>query len=385
MTDIKKIIYISWLPLTDYVIKENFIDHLIENNIPVEYWDLSEMMRGSLNEFGKEDAAFVKIISDHGELESKLLHSDENKNIYVLLMSLCGKTLNVYSLLRKHRCKTVYINWGVMPLIGGGGRVKLLVNKLKENPFLLFNNIYQKVLKNFYIRLGLINKYDVSFVAGKALLEGDNISHKIIPINMNDYENFKFFKGQSVTLTKKYAVFLDINLPYQTDILLDGQELLDPKKYYDSLNNFFSIIEKKYDVTIVVASHPKSWNTAERFNGRESRHGETGRLVRDAEFVISHHSTSLSYAVLNEKPMLFIYTEEMKRLYTSTRVRWIKGLAAYFKLSAYNIDSMHDLNNFELMTPPKNTLELYKYSYLTTPQSEHDSSKDIFLRQISKM
>jgi len=39
----QKVIYISYVPCTDYIAKNYFFDHLIKKGIDVEYWNLSSL------------------------------------------------------------------------------------------------------------------------------------------------------------------------------------------------------------------------------------------------------------------------------------------------------------------------------------------------------
>ena len=49
----KKVIYVSWTKLTDKYARDWYIDHLIQNGIEVEYWDVSALIRGQYNEVGE--------------------------------------------------------------------------------------------------------------------------------------------------------------------------------------------------------------------------------------------------------------------------------------------------------------------------------------------
>ncbi len=73
--------------------------------------------------------------------------------------------------------------------------------------------------------------------------------------------------------------------------------------------------------------------------GRQSFRLVTAELVRDAEFVLSHTSTAMSYAVLNAKPLMFIYTAEMAAAYKRKCIREMLTYGDYLDAPIYNIDA----------------------------------------------
>ena len=243
-----------------------------------------------------------------------------------------------------------------------------------------------KVKKFIYIKYGVIKKYNLGFVAGEQLLRTDSFAAKTIPINMSDYDTYKDKANKKIRILEgKYVFFLDINLPFQSDLSLTGASALNAEEYYASLNRFFSLIEIAYTTRVVIASHHMANNTYQRYDGRECHQSNTAELVRGADFVISHHSTSIGYAILNKKPIVFIYTNEMLKLYSTCRIRWIQDLAQYFELSFYNVDQVTDGSQVNTIVPNQDRYDDYKYSYLTSHESENTSSADVFWPEITAL
>ena len=180
----------------------------------------------------------------------------------------------------------------------------------------------------------------------------------------------------------KYAVFLDLNLPYQSDLSLLGLQTVKPHDYYQSLNKFFGLLAQQYDVKIVIAAHPKTSTDSKVFGDLEIYRLSTAELVKDADFVITHHSTALSYAVLNTKPCVFIYTNEMGELYPNCRVASIKLFASYLDAPVYNIDRISEGSEVVVRAPKVIRYDDYKFRYLISKESENKLSQDIFLKEI---
>lgn len=372
------------MPLTDYVSRTWFIDYLIRKEVAVEYWDVTRMLRGELKEYGEKPMPYVRKFGSYKEFETVLADAGNRENIYFSLISMDGHSLGLYRLLGKYGCETVFVNWGGMPIKSISNMdMGRIISKLL-NPLRIINVAYYLAKKYIYIKCGFIKKYSLSLVAGEQLLRTDNFAAKVVPINMSDYDTYRNKVNQKTRFSEgQYVVFLDINLPFQSDLALAGDSVLNADEYYASLNRFFMLIERAYATKVVIASHHKANNASQRFGGRECYHGKTAELVRDADFVISHHSTSIGYAVLNRKPIVFIYTDEMQKLYSTCRVRWIQDLAQYFELPAYNVDQITDGSQIIIQPPSRERYDSYKYNYLTSHESENSSSAEIFWCEIN--
>ena len=113
-----------------------------------------------------------------------------------------------------------------------------------------------------------------------------------------------------------------------------GLRPIDPERYFSSLNVYFARLEAVLGIRVVIAAHPKANYQATRFDGRTIIAGRTPELVRDADLVISHHSTSISYAVLAEKPIVFVYTSDMKVAYDQTIMAYLFELGVVLERSS---------------------------------------------------
>jgi hypothetical protein len=104
--------------------------------------------------------------------------------------------------------------------------------------------------------------------------------------------------------------------------------------------------------------------------------------VRDAEFVLSHTSTAISFAVLNSKPLLFIYTEGMAVAYARSYLRQMHCFADCLGAPIYNVDAISDAREVCVEQVDRTLYERYKYNFLTSHESEKTSTQDIFWRAI---
>ena len=132
----------------------------------------------------------------------------------------------------------------------------------------------------------------------------------------------------------------------------------------------------------MIAANPKSNYGSEVYENREFYRMQTADLVKGAEFVILHQSTALSYAVLNNKPLIFIYTEQMAVLLGNGVIAEIENLAKYLDANIYNINKIYNKQEILLKLPSKDFYNQYKYNYITSKASENKSTSEIFWNEI---
>lgn len=378
-----KVIYISSSRLTDKTSRDWYVDYLIGKGIAVEYWDVVALVRDEYDEAAAKTTNYLRIFQTYSEVE-EILRLPENKNAYyVILVTYAGFTVRLFRLLTKYDCRMIFMAWGAVPT----KRFNMWRKALSgfTNPLGLAKKIFFKAKAIAYRKLKLIKPFDIVFAAGEVLMAGDHYAAKVIPMNAADYDQYERVKLENAApiVEGRYAVFLDVNLPYHSDAKVVGWSTVRPNEYYASLNQFFELLEAKYKINVVIAAHPRAdYRVSNPFNGRKIYHGRTPDLVKDADFVISHSSTSQSYAVLNHKPIVFIYTNEMLSVYRHTYMNEIYDAAEYLDASIYNINEITRSEQIIVKNANPRCYESYKYNYLTSPESEHMLTQDIFWRGI---
>lgn len=380
----RKVIYLSYIRLSDRVSRDWYINYLIEKRVEVEYWDITNAVRERIEERHSILTGYLRSFECLDELDARLATPENRDAVYVLLISYEVRLLPVFRLLAKYNCKTVRLVWGAMPVTRVSAERKLL--KLLFTPSLLAKKVIGRIALMAAETLRLVNPTDVVFAAGRVCVSGQRFAVKVVPVNLVDYDHFvrvrslvRFFQDV------RYAVFLDTNLPYQSDLKFCGLSALSPSKYYASLNRFFSLLEAEYKIKIVIAAHPKSDYGPEVFEKRSIFRGVTPELVRDADFVISQTSTALSYAVLNLKPVVFVYTDEMSALYEKTVMKQLQDIASYLDSPLVNIDAIEGVTDIPLETCNRKRYESYKYSFLTSSESEYSTTQEIFFNELNAM
>jgi len=137
------------------------------------------------------------------------------------------------------------------------------------------------------------------------------------------------------------AVFLSSANPMfgSDEVLHGGDQLFTSEVWYPALAQFFDFLEPATGVKVEVAGHYKASfpAIAPCFGNRSVYYGKTRDMVRQSDFVITIASTAISYAVLFKKPVIFIYSNQLKGGYEA--MRQINGMAEMLGTKPINIDN----------------------------------------------
>ena len=389
------------MALTPWVSRAWYIDYCLGRELAVEYWDLRLLFLGdkqpphsladdSRNEFGPpsgidKSPRQTQILS-YAHLEQLIKDYQSDDVVYVMLLSYSWLFVRPFILLSKHGQRMIYIDVGEMPINPTGLAKKALqLQRVLSSPFKKVLSFTTIKLPGLLRKLGVVKPYELIFTISPTTSQFLTVAKKIIGINLRDYDQYKIVQNNKRIILNKYAVFIDQNLPAHPDLELLKLKRLNSDEYYGELDKFFEKIKQLHNLDVVVATHPtnnKSW----RMNRSKLIYANvTEELIKDAEFVIAHTSTAISYAVLNHKPILFIYTEQMKALYKDTIIQQIKTIAQYLGQNTYNINKSNRLESLRIEVPKLHNYEKYKYQYLTNTESENKYSDAIYFAEVTNL
>ncbi|MBI4370956.1 MAG: hypothetical protein HY552_01525 [Elusimicrobia bacterium] len=317
------------------------------------------------------------------ELRRRVDLPENEDALFILLMNYEARFQPLYRLLSRRRRALAIFEWGHMPIRPPNKLVKLL--RLVRDPRALATAMGAKVTTTVSRQLRLVKPFDLVFAAGEAAVRTHPNAKRIVPINLCDYDLFQAAAaGPRRLIPGRYGVFLDSNHAMNPDRAFIGLAPIDPPRYFGALNRFFGLLEKKLGVSVAVALHPKSSYGPEAFEGRAALKDATAALVRDAEFVLCHLSTSMSCAVLARKPILYVYTDEMARAMPEC-VDAMRDLSDYLGMATIALD--HVRSPDEIVLPPVSPerYDAFKYGFLTSRESERATTRDIVLRELRRL
>src|SRR6266446_2175712 len=192
------------------------------------------------------------------------------------------------------------------------GRVIYFHGLLPVYPERLLTNIRRRVKRIFAHEPAP----DVAVMSGEVGLTDARVPsapHKIWAHSL-DYDIYLRERSNSSRPSSPYAVFLDEDMIYHSDYHHSGTT--SPTKaevYYPAMRGFFERLERTSGMPVKIATHPRSNLDLQRelWNGHETVNAMTSQLVRGASLVLCHLSTSLAFAVLWRKRLLFLTTNDL--------------------------------------------------------------------------
>lgn len=203
-------------------------------------------------------------------------------------------------------------------------------------------------------------------------------------IHSNDYEEYLKIKDNKRIIEDKYCVFLDQYVPYHPDSLAAGY-YFDAEEYYESMTKLFHYLEEKYEIKIVIAAHPRAnyGKDDSFFSEFEIIRYRTAELVNNAEFVIAHYSTSIAYAVLGYKPLLFVITKDLQNI-EEYRMR-IEKTAKLLGSLIRNASDEDYQNRDLIISPDRMKYKKYIQQYIKADYGEKVEKEKSFAIQLEEL
>ncbi|MCG8995488.1 EKC/KEOPS complex subunit CGI121/TPRKB [Laribacter hongkongensis] len=228
---------------------------------------------------------------------------------------------------------------------------------------------------------------DLTLAAGKASLDFfSGRARQVLWIGSQDYHthrqavNAKALQDQ---LPERYIVFIDDNLPFASDWSLLGMAPpVTPDTYYSALRGFLSRLELAWNLPVIVAGHP-SGKLDERlrkgFGQRLLLFGQTAQLVKNAQAVLVHASTAVSFAVLDRKPLLFLTSDELREGSFGLQ---IQTMAKRLGLRPLNMDSATPPPGIDALPLDEGRYRAYEEDFLCASYAGESAPWQIFTQHL---
>ncbi|HYN44760.1 MAG TPA: hypothetical protein VER35_02050 [Candidatus Limnocylindrales bacterium] len=365
------------------------------NNYEVEVWDLTALFHPDYGIIPPDPCEFpgLKIFKTKKDVLDCIAALNQSDFVLNLNVSWMDK-LWFYRAISKNKVKYGMMSLGPVPM------------SERQNISLL-NEIYRigrsfkffKVSK--YISLlttRLKRKIPFGFLgvspAALMLASGEmSLSNYYFPLNEKseivwlhvlDYDLYLEEQRTPSRDSQNKAVFLDVYMPFHPDfVLCNEKNTITPEKYYLSLNRFFDYVEKEQNTSVEIAAHPRSDypNMPSYFGNRRIIIGKTIESVRTSRFIISHHSTALNMAILYQKPVIFVVTDEMIKGGLS---RSIYTYASWFGKVVHNIDKPVSLDWDKELTIDKEKYAEFRKSFIKK-NGPDEISWQIFINKLNEL
>jgi hypothetical protein len=200
--------------------------------------------------------------------------------------------------------------------------------------------------------------YDLSLCIG---YKGEKKT-KLIFSHSLDYD--KSLNNKKKKINRKYLIFIDQYLPFHNGYTLRGiPPFVTPDKYYNSVNKFLNLLEKNFKYSIIVALHPRSNYKKNYFQNKKTiNYEKTNEYISKSSGIINYSSTTMGYAVMHKKPIIFYTTNEINSSLDAYHVNFLSKILGS---KLINIDG----KNIERQLIKKNLL---KIDHLKYKQFFHD-------------
>lgn len=376
----KKIVYICYIPLTDKVEQNFFIDALLQKHILVEYWDITELYFPGLHINGTIERDYIKKIVSFKALRHHLSSENLDDTLFIPIIIYEYRVLKLFRLLTRYKCRLGFFARYGIANTSGESITQRIVAAMK-NPLLIIK--YSKgLISRLAKKTGFVKEYDVVFAAGNSVIEhyAKKPQTEIVPVNYIDYDDYLLARNRDEKIIQEpYCVFLDQFLGLHPDDQIVGEKAIpDIAAYYDALNSLFDFLEQTYSVRVAIAAHPKAHYENNPFSHRSIYYHKTAILTRYAQCAIAHGSTSIIFAVVYKKPLLLVSMNDFR----ASLLKGMHNFARDLHVNIYGIDTEDLITKVALQPVNENAYRRYISTYLTSHTSEQTISKDIFVKYV---
>jgi hypothetical protein len=317
---ITKVIFFTQVPFTPNDYERLGIDLIEQNGFEVEVWDLSTFLYPEVYRLAEahNSMSHAKCRRFATQREAQAAIAKLPRSCFVVcVVNYRYQTYTIYRALSKARLAYAVTATNTLPTIQVTRRPADIFAKLKQSSVsMLLNAAFARTP---YRLLG-VRPATVAIVGGEqSFVRNYPIASttRMLWTHNWDYDTYLIEQDKPTQPDANRGVFLDEYLPFHPDLLYIVRIDLptSPADYFASVRRFFDRVESQYGVQVTVAAHPKSNYEAlpDYFGGRPVVKGQTASLVRNSRFVITHMSTAVDFAVLFNKPLLFVTTAGLQR------------------------------------------------------------------------
>lgn len=305
-----KIAFLLPLPLTERDYERFGAETLKARGFEVSFFDLSGIINPDYDKAittGRFEYAGNRVISSPLVFEKSIRGTDNKNTIFIDSVVGRRETSFVYDILTRLSLKYACFYSNVIPAPSPG--LKRQVNDYIARIYL------KKLFKSFrapdYILTGG-EKYS------RQLPYPDKHT-KNIKCHTLDYDIYLDYKasGAKPAAQGRFAVFLDGYFPFDPEFNVSGSNtnpFKDPDIYFNEVNGMLSSVENALGFPVVIAAHPRARYdlVGNRYDGRTIINRQTVNLVANSEIVLTHSSTAVNFAVLFNKPVIFLMPDRLK-------------------------------------------------------------------------
>ncbi len=367
MAAVSKIIYLMLTPMTGRDDKRFGAELYRSQGIHVEAWDCSGFLASGFTSEESQAPVIQKKFSASRDV-CAALHALGPQDVVINLLPRRLPTLTIYKALAKCPARDVIVRANALPLPPSSFRQRLR----KVTPGKLLDFILSK--PGIWERLA--PKPGRIIYGGTATRPRPDETARPISAHALDYD--LFLQQPALLKSEPLAVFLDQCLPFHPDFaILGNKPPVSAENYYPALSRFFSKLEQSSGLRVVIAGHPRAPRHKEYYPGFEIVFGKSQDLIRRAALVMAHSSTAVNFAVMYNKPLLFLTSDELAQ----SQGQIIAGLGTLLHAPCRNIDAA-DYDLASLPDVDQQAYAEYLARYIKEPGSPEQPFWTILLNSL---
>lgn len=371
----KKIVIIDHEPLTVRRRQIFYIDELRSAGFEVEFWDCSQYFHPGMCIADSLEADYLRKFDSLDGLKDALRSAKIDQTIFIVEVFELWVNRHFFALLHEYNVKAIRL-WLYSTVILGNDRLRDRLTLYR-----LFKSVKARALNlamQIYCKCKCIVPYS-------ELITTDRNPSAVAVLNHPDWELYKLALEDDVVVEQEpYIVFLDEYFPLHPDyrylLGVSYDELT--VSYQRDMNDFFDRVEQQTSMKVIVAAHPKAEYENDTFKNREIKKGQTSQLVKNAQGVLLHCSSSVSYPVMFDKPMMMLTSDQIETVRHSKD--YLKNLARLLGLPVYNISKDVD-KPIEMVHILDDRRNYFINTFLTTPETIKRTNSEILIEYFSKL
>lgn len=366
----KKVLFIDHEPFCKRRDQLFHISHLMNDGFSVEVWDLSSFYNSGRNLPEKIEADYVKIFYSQEEVRKAISTIDAPNTFVLIELHICDSNFWLFQELHRHHCYTARFDFysNILPTY----HIDLESVPLFSKEYFL--KVKKKIENYIKWRLFQFKWRHIKYDCHLSPCSGNTITGRI---NHPDYNDYRFHLGDPL-FSHPYYVFCDVFFPLHPDAI-ETTKHLDPQKYYAIMRRYFDYLEAKTSIPVVIAAHPKAQYIGNEFGNRPIIKYQTNNLVIHSEGVITHQSNSVAYAILADRKIVCVTTNDYDSI--EGLRSYLRVIGTYFQIPVYNIEE-ENLDHVKFRNIDHTIRENYIYSFLTSKESENTENYEIIKKAI---
>jgi hypothetical protein len=273
---------------------------------------------------------------------------------------------------------------------------KSLWRSFHAEPAATLNKVFRYVLRQFVEDRPL--PPDIALLAGSESSNAwtETAKNKIFTATPNYFELNRIQKTAVVNKikipgvpTEGYILYIDDCLAMSFDFVLGAQKpIVEPSEYFPVLRQFFSRLESRCKMPVVVAAHPNG----KEFHGYKDYFGEravffdaTAELSLNCHFAMTHYSSAITYPVLLRKPILLLNSKQLRKQPQGNTLNYIAGL-----LQCPQVAIDEDLDSLELVrldasSVSESCYNAYQEKYITNTVPMDNNPLEPLLKYLTSL